>query len=510
MGESERDLRQLGDLRLELSDALSLAAVEPYREAALGYANVLGSLRWSDHALTLLRHAEASATQHELQRGPLSVCADMKAWANSGYRTLSLATKTFVREQEVALAEIFRRAARNGFPSPEQLTPDEGPGDKLLKRKINALRKARRPFLNSLQVIDTDVASALGIAREPETKSPDTASVVIGRGRTAAGSGYTIRLERQQPPQTKQAGPIGPEPSCRFQVSVSEAGNQGEGESELVVVSAGGTCLSTSHPERPNVGCDAGLLTIEGQTLARTRSVRLRLSDGRQITSRVALVPARLGGPAGFYYQAVRGPSPIPVSLTELDAHNRVLRTIKLNRIRECSKHPITFLPGGLRTIVHGVAPGGPAFAIVGERYRTEGEVHFKLKVEVGEEGLSGGGFLGVVPRPERPGQKPGPFSLEISKGCQPHEYAILYGILKSPRDTVLARTAGALRPLSRVRMPASLHVGGVLVYVALSQVPSEVLVRTPSGKTVFTEKLAGLAREAAETCEGEAEGPSV
>jgi hypothetical protein len=40
--------------------------------------------------------------------------------------------------------------------------------------------------------------------------------------------------------------------------------------------------------------------------------------------------------------------------------------------------------------------------------------------------------------------------------------------------------------------------------------VPSEVIVRTPSGKTVFTEKLAALARETKETCEGEAEGPSV
>jgi hypothetical protein len=295
-----------------------------------------------------------------------------------------------------------------------------------------------------------------------------------------------------------------------LQVTVSKADNQGEGEGELVILGSSGTCLSTSHPERPNVSCEAGLLTIEGQTLARTRRVRLRLSDGRQITSRVALVPASLGGPAGFYYQAVRGPSPIPVSLTELDAHNRALRTVKLNRIRECSKHPITFLPGGVRTLVHGAAPGGPTFAIVGERYRYEGEVHFELKAEIGEQRLLGGGSLSALGGTERPGQKPGPVLLEIRKGCQPHEYAILYGLLKSPRDIVLARTAGALRPLHHVRMPASLHAHGVLVYIALSQVPSEVLVRTPSGKTVFTEHLARLARETAETCEGEAEDPSV
>jgi hypothetical protein len=62
------------------------------------------------------------------------------------------------------------------------------------------------------------------------------------------------------------------------------------------------------------------------------QSARLRLSDGRQITSSVAIVPAQLGGPTGFYYQVVRGPSPIPVSLAELDVNGRVLRMVKLNR----------------------------------------------------------------------------------------------------------------------------------------------------------------------------------
>jgi len=95
-----------------------------------------------------------------------------------------------------------------------------------------------------------------------------------------------------------------------------------------------------------------------------------------------------------------------------------------------------------------------------------------------------------------------------MKTGCQPHEYAILYGVLKAPTDTVLARSSGSLQPLQRVRIPASLHVRGVLAYIALPALPSEVLVRTPTGKTVLTENLANRAREAKETCEGEAEGP--
>jgi hypothetical protein len=94
-----------------------------------------------------------------------------------------------------------------------------------------------------------------------------------------------------------------------------------------------------------------------------------------------------------------------------------------------------------------------------------------------------------------------------MTTGCQPHEYTILFGLLRAPADTVLARSPGSLQPFQRVRIPAGLHVGGVLAYIPLSAVPSEVLVRTPAGKTVFTENLARRAREAKETCEGEAEG---
>jgi hypothetical protein len=73
----------------------------------------------------------------------------------------------------------------------------------------------------------------------------------------------------------------------------------------------------------------------------------------------------------------------------------------------------------------------------------------------------------------------------------------------------VLARAAGTLYPLRQVAIPASLHPGGVLAYAALSVAPTELLVRAPSGKTITTEKLDGIATEAFETCQGEEEGTS-
>jgi hypothetical protein len=55
--------------------------------------------------------------------------------------------------------------------------------------------------------------------------------------------------------------------------------------------------------------------------------------------------------------------------------------------------------------------------------------------------------------------------------------------------------------------MPASLDLGAVLAYIALPSVPSELLVRTRTGRIVQRERLTRQERESKETCEGEAEG---
>jgi len=159
-------------------------------------------------------------------------------------------------------------------------------------------------------------------------------------------------------------------------------------------------------------------LTVTINTLPAARSVRLGLSNGQQITSRVLFVPARQGGPAGYYYQVVRGPSPIPVSLTELDAHGRTLRTVTLPHIVECTENPIKYLPSGVQTLVHDKVPNGPGFSITGERYRFLGSVYFELKVHVEETTGSGSGSahsFGVL------GRRPSVLDWQIETGCHPH-----------------------------------------------------------------------------------------
>jgi hypothetical protein len=530
MGESNRERRQLSELQSELGLALEQPPIEADRQAALTYARAVSSLRWSNNTVTALERASAAALEWQLQSVPPGVCADMKAWVGSGYRTLAPATKILIREQEAVNRPLLRvlRERVASLPDADPLLPYEGSYEKALARKVDVLEGDLKSVRKGLARIETGLERTLGLATpagaqaesEEAEAGPTKGAVEIGHGATAVGGKYTVWLE-PKPGSSPRA------PSCRLSMEVfeTEAESNSPETREIDGTRVNEVCLSRSHPRAPQAQCrDRGLLTIEAQTLPSARSVRLNLSDGRQITSRVAIVPAKLGGPAGFYYQVVRGPSPIPTSLTEVDANGRALRTVKLPRTAECVTRSLTRLHRMIRTIASGSLPQGPSFSIDGERSRRfsiGGErssaisaTHFELSVEVAAEEEGGdliGGSGGIaligssVGGPPTP--KSSPFELQMSTGCEPHEYTILFGLLRDPADTVLARSSGSLQRFRRVSIPDSLHVRGVLAYIPLAAVPSEVLVRTPTGKTVLTENLTHRAREAKETCEGEAEG---
>jgi hypothetical protein len=519
IGESNRESRQRGDLEGELALALELPMIELNRQAALSYAHAVSSLRWSNSALTALERTGGAVLDWQLASLPPDVCADMRAWVASGYKTLSPATKMLIGEREAVVRPLFRilREHGAGLGASDPLLPYEGSHEKALAKKIRRLEREVADAFNSLDVIETRLQITLGLISQAEAEMQialqtregrPKGSVEIGHGRTAAGADYTVWFEPKKPGGGSRRA------HCQIRVGVYE--NKAPGNSSGTIEILGGSnekCLSRSHPKAPRVHCRGGegLLTIEAQTTPRARSVRLHLSDGRQITSHVAIVSAKLGGPVGFYYQVVRGPSPIPISATEVDVHGKALRTVQLPHTARCVKHSFKRQRRRVHTIVSGSLPQGPSFSIVGERSGAMSKTHFELSVEVAAEEALGGLISSsgsLIAAGEGSRSKPSPFALQRSTGCQPHEYAILYGLLIAPADTVLARSSGSLQPFQRVRIPASLHAHGVLAYIALPSLPSEVLVRTPAGRTLFTEDLARPAREAKETCEGEAEGP--
>jgi hypothetical protein len=96
------------------------------------------------------------------------------------------------------------------------------------------------------------------------------------------------------------------------------------------------------------------------------------------------------------------------------------------------------------------------------------------------------------------------PWSLSI--GCAPHPYAILYGILAPPGESVTARAPQGAVALSVVPLEPRLHAKGPLVYGVFSALPSDLTVLGANGSTVYTENLQAQATEAAQFCEGYAE----
>ena len=490
---------------------LASAESEAGRPAVTALLAKLKALPQGGPALSQVVHAQTVGLEENQKLQSTDVCADMEAWAASGYHTLSQASRATALVREAELAKFLRDFATQS--ASESMSLPETRADRALVRRTSQLEvRTAKAIANPIDSARKRVEAALGLTARARSEAilksmshESKSSTKLGAGRTAAGTRYTVWLERTK------GGSAG---TCKSSVEVRGADEAKPGILELFV---GGSevCLEPhrKRSEEPSVNCREGLLTIETEVPSATRTVDLRMSDGTHVVSRPVFVPRRLGGPGAFYYQAVRGPSPVPVSLTERDAQGRPLRVLKLRRIVGCSKHPLKYLPGGKHTLVRGSTPQGPSFSIVGERYRFFGRIHTQLKLRTGEglvssdggeeeEPSAADGLIGSVPV-----RRTAPLDSEISAGCHPHEYSIFYGLLEQPRDTVLAKIAGKLVPVLRVHLPSSLRAGGLLVYLASTSRPEELLVRSPSGKIVMNEDLSRVAREGRETCEGESEG---
>ena len=201
-------------------------------------------------------------------------------------------------------------------------------------------------------------------------------SVVIGRGKTLAGTPFVATAYRGDQPPRGQSGGVRWEAAPTWLVGPKRHATPGRDAACPVSVFVNGegtsggynSCLDGTESEpNPSVDCQEGLLTVTSTTLPRTRRVRMALSDGRTVTAQALVVLASPGRSDGLYYQVVRGPSPIPVSLTELDLRGGPVRVVALPAIVECTREPLKYLPGGAQTLVTGRVPGGPQFSISAE-----------------------------------------------------------------------------------------------------------------------------------------------
>ena len=79
----------------EVVGALEVAAYQPDKESMLAFAHAIRGLRWSNRKLTRAVGAYATKLEGFPTLAPPDICADVKAWAASGYSTLPASTVSF-------------------------------------------------------------------------------------------------------------------------------------------------------------------------------------------------------------------------------------------------------------------------------------------------------------------------------------------------------------------------------------------------------------------------------
>jgi hypothetical protein len=446
--------RRLEDqIRAELEVALLRTWISPSREATQTFLAQTNALRWGRASLRKLARERANGLEHEVFAAVPDTCTDARAFAASAYTTLTPST--------LALSEgLEHEGASPDAALVAQLKPYESKAARRLAALLAHFTRLLSNVFVSALASTAELEAALGLRSE----EPILGDTPIGSGHTAAGTSFTVNRE---------AG----------------GGASGGGECELPLnIAEGGVetsiCAQASDVGVPEIRCEAGLLPIHLVTPAGVASASLLLSDGRRIASPVLTLPLLSGKQLGYYYQRVRGPSPIPVSLTELDGEGKPLAVIELRRLVGCTKHPVKLLAGG--PIAHGTVLHGPSYTITAGRYSYLGKIEHKVSVIWEHEG-GASGFGAFAPRR---------VILMSSSECTKHPATLCLALLPSAGDTLFARTSDGLLAAHAVTLAANVHLGAKVAYEAFTTLPSELLVRDRSGRQVFGERLSRKQRE--------------
>jgi hypothetical protein len=79
----------------EVSGAVAVQLLGPARSAMLGFVHTVGGLLWSNPSVARAVGKFAGAVQAYAGLTSPNVCADLRAWAASGYRTVPASTRAF-------------------------------------------------------------------------------------------------------------------------------------------------------------------------------------------------------------------------------------------------------------------------------------------------------------------------------------------------------------------------------------------------------------------------------
>jgi hypothetical protein len=146
---------QSTQLSYEVIGAMVTAAVQTNVPAATAFARTAGRLRWSNRRLTSTVHAYAANVNTMATLPHPDLCADIKAWVASGYRTLSPRTVAFDQRFEPAWVAIG--------DLPSGLGAYERPDERGLLNRSNQLESRLSDFESEAVETYGQLMNALGV-----------------------------------------------------------------------------------------------------------------------------------------------------------------------------------------------------------------------------------------------------------------------------------------------------------------------------------------------------------
>ncbi len=475
-GERARSEQEKRTIDAEIDETIFAAAGRVLRGPYDAYIATATRLTWSDATIGALVRQRAARLREELIGPPVAICAEMRAWAASGFHRLPPGSRGLEEAEEAR----SKQAVKGDLEV--LLQQHEDRAGRALARRITALRE----LLAGRQRADEVGLGAwyhlqLALGEKPPRFAEQQLAPVIARGRTYAGTTFVIRTGVR----------YGLRSSCAHEVDVEFRERRGG--------SSSGVCLSERARVHPSSSCSGPVETVQFATPPQVRRARVLFSDGRTVMVSIVQIPVRDGGPAGVFVDAFRGYNPYPVSVQELSRDGRVLRTLGLREAR-CRKASARGAPGPPRLVKLATVstPSGEPLTISGTLLHFGGHTEFSLGPEVGMRNSE----LGEEDEDAKSKQ----FQWNLSTECAPHPYSLLDGILLAPGASVLVRTAAGLTPLTKVELAASMHAGGPLFYGVYTTPPTEIIVQNSEGATLYTESFAAKATEETEFCEGYAE----
>jgi len=472
-GERARSEQEKQTIDLEIDETIFAAADRVLRRPYEAFIAVAERLTWSDATIGALVHQETARFRGDFVGPPVAVCAEMRAWAGSGFHLLPPGSRNFEEAGKARDKQVVR--GNLGV----LLRPYEGKAEQAIIRRSESLKERLREQERTDEGFSrADYRMQLALGEKVSRFTEQQVAPVIGKGSTSAGTTFVIRASVGKSSQR----------SCMHEVDVEvHEGKSGSG---------GGICLDGAR-SHPSGSCSGPVGTVELATPPDVRRARVRFSDGRTVTVAVVQVPAKDGGPAGVFIDAFRGYNSYPASVQELSRDGRVLRTVSLRRVR-CRKETAanSVGPPQFVTLATVTGPSGQPLTITGLLHRVGRQTEFSLGPQAGTRNTEGGEEHGERKR----------FQWSLSSECAPHAYSLLDGILLPPGASVLVRTPAGLVPLTKVELAASIPAQGPLFYGVYATPPSEIVVERSDGSVLYTESLAAKATEETEFCEGYAE----